>query len=133
MLTWVSIYWFSAAGPAASVRIYYEHTHDKGTVKPPTVPNGISYFPKELIIPPRSCVPHQCTPDHREGAHLLCTGGQTRLIPFFTRNMKAGDTLRLTRSQKSSYQISEKCSEREGQHSELSKTLLDIEHYLALL
>ena len=26
--TWLSIYWFSAAGPAASVRIYYESTHD---------------------------------------------------------------------------------------------------------
>ena len=27
ILTWVSIYWFSTAGPAASVRIYYEATH----------------------------------------------------------------------------------------------------------
>lgn len=29
VLTWVSIYWFSKAGPAASVRIYYEATHTK--------------------------------------------------------------------------------------------------------
>lgn len=27
ILTWVSIYWFSSAGPAASVRIYYEAAH----------------------------------------------------------------------------------------------------------
>lgn len=27
ILTWVSIYWFSTAGPAASVRIYYEANH----------------------------------------------------------------------------------------------------------
>lgn len=27
ILTWVSIYWFSTAGPAASVRIYYEASH----------------------------------------------------------------------------------------------------------
>lgn len=27
--TWVSIYWFSTAGPAASARIYYEMEHDK--------------------------------------------------------------------------------------------------------
>lgn len=27
--TWVSIYWFSAAGPAAACRIYYEMIHDK--------------------------------------------------------------------------------------------------------
>lgn len=28
VLTWVSIYYFSTAGPAASQRIYYESTHD---------------------------------------------------------------------------------------------------------
>ncbi|KAL9600163.1 MAG: hypothetical protein Q9179_003297, partial [Wetmoreana sp. 5 TL-2023] len=28
ILTWVSVYWFSTAGPAASLRIYYESVHD---------------------------------------------------------------------------------------------------------
>ena len=28
ILTWVSVYWFSTAGPAASVRIYYEMNHE---------------------------------------------------------------------------------------------------------
>ncbi|KJA16951.1 hypothetical protein HYPSUDRAFT_192655 [Hypholoma sublateritium FD-334 SS-4] len=73
VLTWVSIYWFSTAGPAASVRIYYEHTHNKGTVKLPTVPNGVSYFPKELIIPPRSWTNSPYTvfqSQHDSGGHF---------------------------------------------------------------
>jgi pimeloyl-ACP methyl ester carboxylesterase len=62
ILTWVSIYWFSRAGPAASVRIYYEtvqsgdldleHHHEV----PRHVPMGASYFPKELQYPPSSYV-----------------------------------------------------------------------------
>ncbi|KAF8825282.1 hypothetical protein HHX47_DHR7000742 [Lentinula edodes] len=54
VLTWVSIYWFSRAGPAASLRIYYEveragqgigRTSDSHI---PTTPLGFSHFPKEL-------------------------------------------------------------------------------------
>jgi hypothetical protein len=52
VLTWVSIYWFSRAGPAASVRIYYEVTQAGERTPPPsqrpTIPMGISLFPKEL-------------------------------------------------------------------------------------
>jgi len=54
ILTWVSVYWFSRAGPAASVRIYYESTHGKdfrGKLYS-TIPLGLSYFPKELRIAP---------------------------------------------------------------------------------
>ncbi|KAJ7148030.1 Alpha/Beta hydrolase protein [Mycena crocata] len=59
VLTWISIYWFSRAGPAASLRIYYEvvaedtllpSVHDKL----PTIPLGFSYFPKELLNLPRN-------------------------------------------------------------------------------
>ncbi|KAF5367311.1 hypothetical protein D9757_010101 [Collybiopsis confluens] len=58
VLTWVSIYYFSRAGPAASVRIYYEVMHsERAFVQPPaskpTIPLGISYFPKELFHSPR--------------------------------------------------------------------------------
>ncbi|KAI0775496.1 alpha/beta-hydrolase [Trametes elegans] len=59
VLEWISIYWFSRAGPAASIRIYYEmtggNTHDtfEGTART-TVPLGISYFPGELLLPPKS-------------------------------------------------------------------------------
>src|SRR5271156_2626822 len=61
ILTWISIYWFSTAGPAASVRIYYEATHATGTkvinrdVLAEWIPNvklGLAYFPKELVVSP---------------------------------------------------------------------------------
>ena len=59
MLTWVSIYWFSHAGPAASVRIYYEFAHAEKRERFPktSVPVGLSFFPKELVHFPRVCVP----------------------------------------------------------------------------
>ena len=53
VLTWVSIYWFSTAGPTAATRIYYERANEKDTSKPPTIPHGASYFPKELYHAPR--------------------------------------------------------------------------------
>lgn len=61
MLEWVSVYWFSREGPAASLRIYYEMTggraHDEyeGT-KPTSVPCGTSYFPAEIFWLPKSYV-----------------------------------------------------------------------------
>lgn len=62
ILTWVSIYWFSRAGPAANVRIYYEATHqaESRTSKEgmsayvPGVKLGLAYFPKDLGMPPRT-------------------------------------------------------------------------------
>ena len=67
--SWVSIYWFSTAGPAASVRIYYEATHLDSSRSPesakrekvtrertqrwiPHVKMGLSHFPKELRVLP---------------------------------------------------------------------------------
>ena len=65
VLTWISLYYFSRAGPAASVRIYYEVVRNApggktanisvGTI---TTPLGISYFPKEVIKVPRKYVPY---------------------------------------------------------------------------
>ncbi len=56
MLEWVSIYWFSRAGPAASIRIYYEATvsNDRGDLPWTSVPLGFSFFPKELRVIPRA-------------------------------------------------------------------------------
>ncbi|KAI9449658.1 alpha/beta-hydrolase [Russula earlei] len=59
VLTWVSIYWFSRAGPAASVRIYYEMTKGGDILGFPnfpktSIPIGISFFPKELVRAPRA-------------------------------------------------------------------------------
>lgn len=59
VLTWVSIYWFSRAGPAASARIYYETRNSGERENPPmdiVVPTGVAYFPKELRVPPRRSV-----------------------------------------------------------------------------
>ncbi|KAL1676600.1 Alpha/Beta hydrolase protein [Schizophyllum commune] len=54
VLTWISLYWLSRAGPTSSFRIYYENLH-----VPPLqdeaspIPLGFSFFPKELIPTPK--------------------------------------------------------------------------------
>lgn len=80
ILTWISIYQFSTAGPAASVRIYYENTHSqqdkvqKGTEYVPQVQLGLSYFPKDLCVPPRTwgraLGPVVFEKDHEDGGHF---------------------------------------------------------------
>ncbi|KAJ7034254.1 Alpha/Beta hydrolase protein [Mycena alexandri] len=64
VLTWVSIYWFSRSGPAASVRIYLEARDAFKSVNrftgaelnspPPAIPLGLSHFPKDIIVVPKS-------------------------------------------------------------------------------
>ncbi|KAJ7644586.1 Alpha/Beta hydrolase protein [Roridomyces roridus] len=58
VLTWISSYYFSRAGPAASLRIYYEVAKGDKRFPPPseapTIPAGFSYFPKEVIVAPRT-------------------------------------------------------------------------------
>lgn len=62
ILTWISIYWFSTAGPNAHVRIYYEATHnwtekfpgrDRASEWVGDVKLGLAFFPKELSVVPR--------------------------------------------------------------------------------
>ncbi|KAJ7064330.1 Alpha/Beta hydrolase protein [Mycena amicta] len=62
VLTWISIYWFSRSGPAASVRIYYEISKE-GKLLPsvndpkiPTIPMGLTFFPREIFGLPRNWV-----------------------------------------------------------------------------
>ena len=60
ILTWVSIYWFSTAGPTANLRIYYEATHpapggahrNRTNEFIPKVKLGLLHAPKELTIVP---------------------------------------------------------------------------------
>jgi hypothetical protein len=64
--TWLSIYWFSTAGPAASIRIYYESVHswysgklDKVTRARvneyiPRVKIGMSHFPMDIRVYPKT-------------------------------------------------------------------------------
>ena len=63
ILTWVSIYYFSTAGPSAHVRIYYEANHNSTSVVPgreratqwvDNVKLGLAHFPKELSVVPRA-------------------------------------------------------------------------------
>ena len=56
ILTWVSIYWFSTAGPAASLRIYFEE--EQGGIESFTRYNtraklGLAYFPRDIIVTPK--------------------------------------------------------------------------------
>ena len=60
ILTWVSVYQFSTAGPTASLRIYYETAHDtvysreRTELHIPHVKLGLSHFPKELGVIPKT-------------------------------------------------------------------------------
>ncbi|KAF8139440.1 Alpha/Beta hydrolase protein [Mycena galopus ATCC 62051] len=59
VLTWISVYWFSSGGPAASLRIYFEANNRNfdGAFRPdtyPTIPLGLSHFPKDLAVLPKS-------------------------------------------------------------------------------
>ncbi|KAJ8088007.1 hypothetical protein PM082_013558 [Marasmius tenuissimus] len=75
VLTWVSIYWFSRSGPAASVRTYYEVAQSGGIYNLPktTLPFGYSLFPAELAPIPvswltdRDVVFHE---RHERGGHF---------------------------------------------------------------
>lgn len=59
ILTWVSLYYHSTPGPAASLQIYYEVAHDPHFPRDrtetwiPGVPLGLSHFPKELTVVPK--------------------------------------------------------------------------------
>jgi hypothetical protein len=63
VLTWVSIFWFSRAGPAASLRIYFEVGHGDSKAlmdaflltESPSIPLGLSRFPKEIMVHPKRC------------------------------------------------------------------------------
>ncbi|KAH9169961.1 Alpha/Beta hydrolase protein [Lactarius sanguifluus] len=78
VLTWISIYWFSRAGPAASIRIYYEYAHldnPKRVRFPETsVPVGFSFFPKEVVHLPRVLLRAQAKivfeSEHEVGGHF---------------------------------------------------------------
>jgi len=88
ILTWISIYWFSTAGPAASLRIYYEAIHAPTVINTlttrnwvpkasdwiPHVPLGLAYFPKELAVIPhtwgRTLGPVVYESDHDRGGHF---------------------------------------------------------------
>ncbi|KAI9762766.1 MAG: hypothetical protein M4579_000118 [Chaenotheca gracillima] len=82
ILTWISLYWFSRAGPAASIRLYYEFRHDRewgyagvGALGyAPRVVLGFSYMGHELSKNPRiwnrTQGPIVFESDHPDGGHF---------------------------------------------------------------
>ncbi|OGE47555.1 hypothetical protein PENARI_c041G05642 [Penicillium arizonense] len=83
ILTWISIYWFSTAGPAASVRIYYETLHTGGIEGIsyeklieyiPHVKLGIAHLPCEISVVPSTWAaglgPVVRQSEHADGGHF---------------------------------------------------------------
>ncbi|RDL35681.1 putative epoxide hydrolase [Venustampulla echinocandica] len=80
ILTWISIYQFSRAGPEASLRIYYEAVHMKPEERSKVyeynkdVKLGLSYFPRDVIVAPsaygRTMGPVVYEIRHPDGGHF---------------------------------------------------------------
>ncbi|KAH8979688.1 alpha/beta-hydrolase [Lactarius akahatsu] len=76
VLTWVSIFWFSRAGPAASIRIYYELSLSGEVIVFPktTVPVGLSFFPEEVAHFPKALLRSKGNivfeSEHEAGGHF---------------------------------------------------------------
>ncbi|KAF8890006.1 Alpha/Beta hydrolase protein [Gymnopilus junonius] len=84
VLTWISIYWFSTAGPTASTRIYYERVNEKARAAVPTIPHGASFFPKELYNVPRLWSKTRYRvfeAEHATGGHLAAHEKPEELVP----------------------------------------------------
>ncbi|KKY25269.1 putative protease s8 tripeptidyl peptidase [Phaeomoniella chlamydospora] len=106
ILTWISIYWFSTAGPAASVRIYYEATHSGVKLRepPPSSPAsskwilgeprlreyiphvklGVAHFPREINLVPKTWAatlgPVVLQSEHLEGGHFAAWEHPEKLV-----------------------------------------------------
>ncbi|PPQ96452.1 hypothetical protein CVT26_005123 [Gymnopilus dilepis] len=99
VLTWISIYWFSRAGPAASVRIYYEARKARGRdiaggrPNAITIPTGYSYFPKELIQVPRRWTKAQSVvfeSEHDSGGHFACHEKPNEIVDNLRKMFEKG-------------------------------------------
>ncbi|KAG1793534.1 Alpha/Beta hydrolase protein [Suillus plorans] len=85
VLTWISLYWFSRDGPAASLRIYFELRSDCEDIgQSPTIPMGASFFPKELIVLPAAWLrkSHNVVFEshHKTGGHFAATEVPEQLV-----------------------------------------------------
>ncbi|PIL35240.1 hypothetical protein GSI_03030 [Ganoderma sinense ZZ0214-1] len=98
VLEWVSIYWFSRAGPTASARMYYEMTGGNKNffrgIRWRSVPLGISHFPREVARLPKSWmrllgnVVFQS--DHDQGGHFAAYEQPEKLADDLRRMFGAG-------------------------------------------
>lgn len=100
ILTWVSIYYFSTAGPAASTRIYYEVGHATDSSRAalgeyvPHVKLGLAYFPKDLDVPPKSwgraLGPVVFESQHPDGGHFAAHERPEALVDDLNRMFGQG-------------------------------------------
>ncbi|KAG1848773.1 Alpha/Beta hydrolase protein [Suillus subalutaceus] len=73
VLTWISLYWFSRAGPAASLRIYFELRGDcEDLGRNPTIPMGASWLRKSNNVVFES--------HHKTGGHFAATERPEELV-----------------------------------------------------
>ncbi|EGO23687.1 hypothetical protein SERLADRAFT_450013 [Serpula lacrymans var. lacrymans S7.9] len=97
VLTWISTYWFSRAGPAASLRIYFEVTQNNERTfagQAPNIPMGISYFPKELFLPPRAWTRGSgrvvFESEHEDGGHFAAYEKPRELVDDIRKMFQKG-------------------------------------------
>ena len=103
ILTWISVYQFSTAGPQASVYIYYENMHSHQDIIPrvaasvPNVPLGYSIFPKDLVVPPtswaRTLGPVVFEKRHADGGHFAAHERPEKLAEDLREMFKKGGKL----------------------------------------
>jgi len=87
VLDWVTLYWFSRAGPTASLRIYYEQYQPDSmlrTMKYNGTPHGVSYFPKEIYSMPKSWIQTRknlvFVSEHPHGGHFAAHEQPSELV-----------------------------------------------------
>ncbi|PPR05380.1 hypothetical protein CVT24_007994 [Panaeolus cyanescens] len=97
VLTWVSIYWFSRAGPAASLRIYYEVVKGNPSLftemEHTTISMGYSYFPREIISLPRRWLRASnlvFESEHDQGGHFAAHEKPNELVGDLRSMFKKG-------------------------------------------
>uniref|UniRef100_A0A0W0FKR1 Epoxide hydrolase N-terminal domain-containing protein n=1 Tax=Moniliophthora roreri TaxID=221103 RepID=A0A0W0FKR1_MONRR len=95
VLTWISVYWFSRSGPAASVRTYYEvaQSGDFASGPAPTIPVGYSFFPKEVGLGPKSWYTDKhivFTSDHERGGHFAAHEQPDALVADLRKMFRKG-------------------------------------------
>ncbi|KAI3618595.1 epoxide hydrolase [Moniliophthora roreri] len=95
VLTWISVYWFSGSGPAASIRIYYEYEQGGGraSLLNPTIPFGKSYFPKEIYVLPKAWMTEKnliFESYHQSGGHFAAHEKPGELIDDLRRMFGKG-------------------------------------------
>ncbi|KUI68478.1 Putative epoxide hydrolase [Cytospora mali] len=88
VLTWIGIYAYSTAGPDSSVRIYYEERKQgsvaSGNKYHDKVLLGLSYFPRDLMLPPnswgRTLGPVVFEKRHEDGGHFAAFERPEKLV-----------------------------------------------------